>query len=177
MLRTQQNLSSAEEELEKFTKNVAELSWGLLTTVPPLISSQPSRYARSRHIKENWDAAQSDDGMTYLRPVLYYSYEGRVAEKGWVTNQPTDPDNIESSEMGPGPYSDITSLVEDCAIKDDDFVIVASSQTPSQPNTPREPSTAQLPWQDLLTPAASDEREEGETEYHTQYEALSLFRK
>ena len=86
MMRTHHHLSAAEEELKKFTKSVAEMSWELLTTVPPLVCSQPSKYSRSLHHKENWDASQGDGGMVYFRPVLFSSYEGRVAQKGWVTN-------------------------------------------------------------------------------------------
>ena len=87
LMQAQQKLSAAEEELKIFTSKVAEMSWGLLTTVPPLVSSQPSRYSRYYHHKENWDTEQGDKQMVYFRPVLFSSYEGRVAQKGWVSNQ------------------------------------------------------------------------------------------
>ena len=87
MLRTEQKLKSAEVELEKFTKTVAQLSWDLLTTVPPLVCAWPSRYSSRKVTKENWNKSLPDFELVYFRPVLFSSYEGRVAKKGWVTNR------------------------------------------------------------------------------------------
>ena len=88
LLRTQESLSAAEAELKKFTAKVAEVSWDLLTTVPPLVCSQPTRISRRYHHTENWDNSPgSGQELTYFRPVLFSSYEGRVAQKGWVTNR------------------------------------------------------------------------------------------
>ena len=88
MMEAQQTLTAAEVELEEFTKRVAELSWELLTTVPPLVCTQPSKYRHSQHQKAGWDGSRGDGNMIYFRPVLFSSYEGRVAKKGWVTNRP-----------------------------------------------------------------------------------------
>ena len=104
-MRAQESLSAAETQLQKFTAKVAEVSWGLLTTVPPLVASQPSRVSRRYHQTENWDNSHgSGQGLTYFRPVLFSSYEGRVAQKGWVTNRamgcPIDITGLISREIG-----------------------------------------------------------------------------
>ena len=111
LMRAQERLSAAEAELQKFTAKVAEVSWGLLTTVPPLVVSQPSHPSRRYHQTENWDSSLGpEQELTYFRPVLFSSYEGRVAQKGWVTNRamghPTNITGLLGNEIGSAPKPD-----------------------------------------------------------------------
>ena len=203
MMRAQQHLSLVEEELKKFTKSVAEMSWDLLTTVPPLVCTQPSQYSRSLHQKEDWDAGRGDDSMVYFRPVLFSSYEGRVAKKGWVTNRITGKQNRKalSSETGSGQKDDVhgehpetrehletghgqNSARHEESVLDreshdaagenySDFVVVCAEQ-PSE--TPSETPSVQSALSELLQPAVSGGGEEETEDGSVEYEALSLLR-
>ena len=112
LLSAQSKLSAIEQELQKFTAEAAAVSWDLLTTVPPLVVSQPSRFSRHYHQTENWDQERGDRELTYLRPVLFSSYQGRVAKKGWVTNRAMGQCDkfagLLSRETGPGQKSDVS---------------------------------------------------------------------
>lgn len=197
-MQLKQSLSAAEEELKKFTNKVAEMSWDLLTTVPPLVSSQPSKYSRIYHQKENWDSEHGDENMVYFRPVLFSSYEGRVTKKGWVTNRAIGQDYLdmfgdESLTHSPETFQKANEY--------DTVILTTSSDKPTvNPSAKIKHSTTNKSGDkynefvmvgdehvsvkdvlsDLLQPAASavvqghegEQKEEGTVEY----EALSLLR-
>ena len=77
--------------VESFTTKSAQLSWDLLTTIPPLLSlTPPSSYFKQWHEKElapTWNKELTSYELVYYRPVLFMSCEGKVARKGWVGNQ------------------------------------------------------------------------------------------
>ena len=198
LMQAQQKLSAAEEELKIFTSKVAEMSWGLLTTVPPLVSSQPSRYSRYYHHKENWDTEQGDKQMVYFRPVLFSSYEGRVAQKGWVSNQTMQMKDSDKLSLG------LPAAVEKSSQKDINhpFTLHKPYQPSSVPNSRAPANTidnysdfvmvgdesksessslsVRDVLSDLLQPAASvvqgHEGGEEEGDSTVDYEALPLFR-
>ena len=180
LMRAQESLSSAEAQLKKFSAAAAEMSWGLLTTVPPLVSAQPPRrISRRTHQTENWDDHRRDGQLTYFRPVLYSSYEGRVAQKAWVTNRatgyPAGIPGLFSRETGPDPKTDFppkgpsqqTRSRESCRSREDecgDFVHVE-----------RETWGMQAVLSELLSHREEGEEGEGEGEGGIE-EALPLFR-
>ncbi|XP_064402138.1 uncharacterized protein LOC135347932 isoform X1 [Halichondria panicea] len=73
-----------------FATKSAQLSWDLLTTIPPLLSiTPPTSYFREWHEKElapTWNKELVNYDLVYYRPVLFMSCEGMVARKGWVGN-------------------------------------------------------------------------------------------
>ena len=79
-----------ESEFKTFTGSVSHLAWNFLTTVPPLVCGQPdTTFCRECHQKEMkplWKEEITDYKLVYYRPVLYRSYEGKVASKGLVGN-------------------------------------------------------------------------------------------
>lgn len=85
-----QQLSNS--ELSQFTQKASDLSQSLLTTVPPLVCDQPeTSFCKECHEKEMkplWDDSLGSYNLEYYRPTLFFSYEGRVARKGWVGNRP-----------------------------------------------------------------------------------------
>lgn len=76
-----------------FATKSAQLSWDLLTTIPPLLSiTPPTSYFREWHEKElapTWNKELVNYDLVYYRPVLFMSCEGMVARKGWVGNTET----------------------------------------------------------------------------------------
>ena len=83
----------SESEFRKFTGSISELAWNFLTTVPPLVCAQPdTTFCKECHQKEMkplWKEKIPDYKLVYYRPVLYLSYEGKVAHKGLVGNVAT----------------------------------------------------------------------------------------
>ena len=180
-MRAQESLSAAETELQKFTAKVAEVSWGLLTTVPPLVASQPSLVSRRYHQTENWDSSRgSGQGLIYFRPVLFSSYEGRVAQKGWVTNRamgrPIDITGLISREIGFDVTVSKPSKRHHRRREDDkyrDFVVLGEEQDKMH--------GMQTALSDLLAARRGDEgqggeEEEGEKEEGGIAETLPLLR-
>ncbi len=82
-------------KLTHFTKAASDLSWNLLTTVPPLVCAQPeTAFCKECHEKEMkpvWDDSLGESNLEYYRPTLFLSYEGRVARRGWVGNRKPTP--------------------------------------------------------------------------------------
>ena len=87
----------SENELKRFTTKVSQLSWNLLTAVPPLVSAVPDvEYRKRWHEKEMkpmWDNDLANYDLVYYRPVLFLGQEGKVTQKGWVGNQKSVSDN------------------------------------------------------------------------------------
>lgn len=83
-----------------FTSKSAQLSWNLLTTIPPLLSLTPSSaYFREWHEKElppTWNKDLVHYDLVYYRPILFMSCEGKVARKGWVGNKDSSPTTYQS---------------------------------------------------------------------------------
>lgn len=59
--------------------------------MPPLVSDQPATdFSEKLHEKEYhpvWDADRKHCELVYYRPVLFRSYRGDIAERGWVGNR------------------------------------------------------------------------------------------
>ena len=79
--------SSHEDHLMK----IIELTWKLVTRPNPLIVCQPNQFDPRIHDPEveYWDEHVNDFPLIYIRPVLYRSYVGVLAQKGWVANTAT----------------------------------------------------------------------------------------
>ena len=79
------------------SSNVSQLSWNLLTAVPPLVSAVPDvEYRKGWHEKEMkpmWDNDLANYDLVYYRPVLFLGQVGKVTQKGWVRNQESINDN------------------------------------------------------------------------------------
>lgn len=79
------------EELKEFGEKVQQLSWKLLETVPPLVSETiiDTSFCKDWHEKElkpKWNEHLRDYSLVYYRPILFFSYDGKVAKKGWIGN-------------------------------------------------------------------------------------------
>lgn len=77
---------------------MSQFSWKMLETVPPMVSETISdtRFSKDWHEKElspEWNEELVDYSLVYYRPVLFFSYEGKVSQKGWVGNIPVDSKN------------------------------------------------------------------------------------
>lgn len=107
--------------MEMFTTKSAQLSWNLLTTIPPLVSDTPhSAYFREWHEKElapTWNKDLVNYKLVYYRPVLFMSCDGKVARKGWVGNEAssieplmTDPSRKKDSSNEPSKTKVISRL-------------------------------------------------------------------
>ena len=92
-----------EDELKRFTTKVSQLSWNLLTAVPPLVSAVPDvEFCKAWHEKEMkplWDNDLANYDLVYYRPVLFLGQEGKVTQKGWVGNKRSVNDNKRSIPM------------------------------------------------------------------------------
>ena len=70
---------------------MSQLSCKLLETVPPLVSETitDTAFSKEWHAKEvepEWNEHMKDYELIYYRPILFYSYEGKVSQRGWVGN-------------------------------------------------------------------------------------------
>lgn len=85
------DLNVPENDLKGFTTKVSQISWNLLTTIPPLVSAVPNiSFYKEWHEKEMrpiWDNDLENYELVYYRPVLFMGHEGKVAQKGWVGNK------------------------------------------------------------------------------------------
>ena len=92
-----------ESEFKKFTGSISQLAWNFLTTVPPLVCGQPdTTFCKECHQKEMkpiWKEEITDYKLVYYRPVLYRSYEGKVAHKGLVGNAITMPESTDLQKV------------------------------------------------------------------------------
>lgn len=101
MLRAQNCLKAAENELAKFTDEAASLCWDLLCTVPPLVCAQPPHFHQTQHHRELsplWNKSLQSFKLIYYQPVLFSSCEGQVAKKGSVGNREKSVPSFESPE-------------------------------------------------------------------------------
>ena len=90
-------------KLKRFTTKVSQLSWNLLTAVPPLVSAVPDVEFRKgwheKELKPLWDNDLTLYDLVYYRPVLFLGQEGKVTQKGWVGNKRSVSDNKGSIPM------------------------------------------------------------------------------
>lgn len=87
--------TAVEKELEELIDKMSQFSWKMLETIPPLVSETVSDalFHKDWHEKElspEWNEELKDYSLVYYRPVLFFSYEGKVSQKGWVGNAPVD---------------------------------------------------------------------------------------
>lgn len=80
------------KEFEKFVETVSQFSYKLLLTVPPLVSEtiHGVPFCKDWHEKElspEWNKDLIDYHLVYYRPILFFSYEAKVSQKGWVGNK------------------------------------------------------------------------------------------
>lgn len=78
-----------EAALRQHARRICQLSWELVTCWPPLISARPTEFKEEWQDREfqYWDKTLTKFRLSYTRPVLFHSYEGRVGVKGWVGNK------------------------------------------------------------------------------------------
>lgn len=79
------------EGLKELLEEMSRLSWQLLEMVPPLVSETicDAPFCKEWHAKEvepEWNEDLADYRLVYYRPILFFSYEGKVSQKGWVGN-------------------------------------------------------------------------------------------
>ena len=72
----------------------------MLETVPPLVTETiaDTPFCKDWHEKElhpEWREELADYSLVYYRPILFFSYEGKVAQKGWVGNTPASSNSSE----------------------------------------------------------------------------------
>ena len=77
--------------LKDLLDEMSQLSWKLLEMVPPLVSETiyDTPFCKEWHAKEvepEWKEDLVDYRLVYYRPILFFSYEGKVSQKGWVGN-------------------------------------------------------------------------------------------
>lgn len=77
----------------------------MLSTVPPLVSADISdapfsKEWHDREMEPDWNdrLLEPDYDLVYYRPILFFSYNGKVTQKGWVGNKAID--YGESDEKG-----------------------------------------------------------------------------
>ncbi len=90
-----------QEEMNALEKEMSRLSWKLLSIVPPLISTVilDAPYCKEWHEKEcspEWNKNLTKYQLVYYRPILFYGYEGKVAQKGWIGNR----ESLDSKKTG-----------------------------------------------------------------------------
>ena len=95
---------SIEKKVEDITKKMSEFSWKILETVPPMVSTTVSDtlFCKDWHEKEmspEWNEELENYDLEYYRPVLFFSYEGKVSQKGWVGNTPASVDSVTAKEF------------------------------------------------------------------------------
>ena len=76
--------------IQNFADEAANLSWNLLTMVPPLVSVQPETTLDKKWHepeRDSWTDEEKDYELVYYRPVLFRSSAGAVARKGVVGNR------------------------------------------------------------------------------------------
>ncbi len=81
--------------MEDLTEKMYQFSQKMLETVPPLVSETISDtlFCKDWHEKElspEWNEELEDYRLVYYRPIVFFSYEGKVSQKGWVGNTPLD---------------------------------------------------------------------------------------
>lgn len=84
--------STAPEEFKDLLDEMSKLSWKLLEMVPPLVSETiyDTPFCKEWHAKEvepEWNKNLKDYKLVYYRPILFFSYQGKVSQKGWAGNQ------------------------------------------------------------------------------------------
>ena len=87
-------------EIKEVSDKMSNLSWKFLTMVPPLISQTISdapfcKEWHEKEIKPEWNENLVDYQLVYYRPILFFSYQGKVAKKSWVGNTVYENDNGE----------------------------------------------------------------------------------
>jgi len=94
-------------DLKQLTAKMSELSWRMLHTVPPVVSTTitDSPFSSEWHDKEMkplWNNSLQEPHyeLVYYRPILFYSYEGKVMQKGWVGNKKLFEDMAEGKNLG-----------------------------------------------------------------------------
>lgn len=79
------------EEFKDLLDEMSLFSWKLLQMVPPLVSETipDTPFRKEWHAKEEepeWNEDIVDYQLVYYRPILFFSYKGKVSQKGWVGN-------------------------------------------------------------------------------------------
>lgn len=94
---------------------MSQFSWKLLETVPPLVSETipDVSFCKEWHAKEldpEWNDKLTQYKLVYYRPILFFSYEGKVSQKGWVGN--TEILDSEKEDGSDTPSNDKLKCVE-----------------------------------------------------------------
>jgi hypothetical protein len=80
---------------EDLLLEMSQFSWKLLEMVPPLMCETicDAPFCKEWHAKEmepEWNKELVEYELVYYRPILFFSYEGKVAQKAWVGNTAGD---------------------------------------------------------------------------------------
>lgn len=61
----------------------------MVTRIPPMIAAVPEKFDPSCAVQDiSWDESNEAQQVTWMKPILFFSYEGDVAVEGIVTNIP-----------------------------------------------------------------------------------------
>ena len=83
--------SLARELLDRYITDGIRLAWIMVTRIPPMIAAEPTTFDEHSTISEYFDDNDiSLEPKIFLRPILYFSYEGEVAVQGIVSNPPSN---------------------------------------------------------------------------------------
>jgi len=75
--------------LDEYISTAVQLAWDMVTTQPPVVIDTPPHFSEEIHERQytQWDEDLMNYDLSYMRPVLYYSCNGKLALKGWVGNK------------------------------------------------------------------------------------------
>lgn len=126
------------EQFQELTDKMSHLSWKMLSTVPPMVSTAISdapffKEWHDKEIEPDWNESllEPDYNLVYYRPILFFSYEGKVTQKGWVGNCA-----LEDGERDKNEY--IAAAV--CSGKEDNTKDVCAQATKTMGGEKREPT-------------------------------------
>lgn len=113
------NSITVPEELKDLLDEMAHFANKLLEMVPPLVSETifDSPYCKEWHGKEmkpEWNENLIDYSLVYYRPILFFSYEGKVAHKGWVGNTGASDDSRKELDTAAGHVNDKPKYKKPC---------------------------------------------------------------
>ena len=101
--------STRGEQFQGLTNKMAHLSWKMLSIVPPMVSTDISdapfdKEWHDKEIEPDWNESllEPDYNLVYYRPILFFSYEGKVTQKGWVGNHALEENEEDMKEYKPG---------------------------------------------------------------------------
>ena len=94
---------------DNWLDRIVQLTWRFTTLPSPMIMCQLDKFDDKIHEPQHghWDKSKLKAGdykLVYLRPVLYRSYHGKQACKGWVAMEGVHKEEAETDGKAKGPW-------------------------------------------------------------------------